>query len=149
MEEFEQERLEAARQLEEAMTKIKPLQSSFHFFMEDHKDMYVAEAKKEIKDSGGDENDPYLLYTNLNARLQKAWEDLSEGKRQGYREMEESDRVRYSEEEVIKSRHCATLTSRNAGPRTMSGKKSFANKRSPDDDDSGDEDESPPKKVKE
>ena len=96
-----------------ALSMVKPMQTDFHFFVQDHKETFLEETKREISKHGGDENDMYLVNTNLNSRMMKAWEDLPSGEKAKYVSKEEDDRKRFTEEEEVASRHCATLTARS------------------------------------
>lgn len=114
IEQLEAQRLEAAAAMDLALSMVKPIQTDFHFFVKDTKEALLAETKKEISRLGGDENDVYLVNTNLNSRLMKAWEDLPPNDKQKYVTKEEEDRKRFTEEEEVASRHCATLTARSS-----------------------------------
>ena len=144
-EDIELERLRAAAE----PTQVKPMRSDFHFFVDDMRDKIRPLSENEL---GRHSENKFLLHTNMNARLMKAWEDATDETRAEYLTKEEEDRRRFMAEDEIASRHCATLTARARSPR---GK---------DDDDYDDEDddedddfkkrspekslESPPKKLK-
>jgi hypothetical protein len=79
----------------------------------DVRDVIKVEAEKEVANSTkGKDLDRYLVNTNLNTRMMKAWEDLSQEEREGYMHKEEQDRRRFMEEDEVASRHCFTLTAR-------------------------------------
>lgn len=116
----EVDRLRAAAAAELTHEEVKPIQSDFHFFAKENIDKYKQLAEEEVKKSlkEGEKLDPFLVNTNLNSRLLKAWEDLPKEKREQYMIKEEEDRRRFMEEDEIASRHCATLTARGKSPRT-------------------------------
>lgn len=94
------------------------MRSDFHFFVDDVKDKIRAKAEEEtIKVSVDGKIDEFLLNTNLNTRLIRAWEDCSQEQRDEYMLKEEDDRQRYIQDDEIASRHCATLTARSKSPR--------------------------------
>jgi hypothetical protein len=93
---------------------VKPMRSDFHFFVDDMRDKIKVISKKEL---GGDAGNKYLLFSNMNARLMKAWEDATDETRADYMVKEEDDRRRFMADDEIASRHCATLTARARSPR--------------------------------
>lgn len=117
----EVERLRAVAATEISHVEVKPIRTDFHFFVQTHKEKYLKEANKEVRKSSktpeGEKLDVFLVNTNLNTRLMKAWEDLTKEERDEYMVMEEEDRRRFMEEDEIASRHCATLTARGKSPR--------------------------------
>jgi len=121
VDDFEAERLKASADAELTLSEVKPIQTDFHFFVSDVRDKLKIEAEKEVRASittaaSDEELDRYLVNTNLNARLMKAWEDLSQQEREKYGKKEEVDRKRFMEEDEVASRHCATLTARVKSP---------------------------------
>jgi hypothetical protein len=147
-EDIELERMRAAAE----PIQVKPMRSDFHFFVDDMRDSIQAIAKKELRHEA---DVKMLLFTNMNARLMKAWEDATEETRAEYLVKEEDDRRRFMAEDEIVSRHCATLTARARSPRGKDGE----DEEDDDEDDvyGGDEVkkrspqkplESPPKKSK-
>lgn len=118
--ECETERLRQAALTEISPSQVDPIKTAFHFFVTDMRDSLRSLAEAEVrKYTGGDGAlDPYLVNSNLNCRLMKAWEDLNDEERQACMSKEEADRRRFMEEEEIASRHCATLTARSKSPKT-------------------------------
>lgn len=117
VDELEAERLKASADAELTLSEVKPIQTDFHFFVMEVRDKLRLEAEKEVKATAGAKaRDPYLINTNLNARLMKAWEDLDPSEREAYGRKEEADRRRFMEEDEVASRHCATLTARVKSP---------------------------------
>jgi hypothetical protein len=115
----EVERLRAAAATEITTDEVKPIQTDFHFFVKENVEKYRKLAEEEVrssmKDTAGD-LDPFLVNSNLNSRLLKAWEELKKEDRESYMVLEEDDRRRFMEEDEIASRHCATLTARGKSP---------------------------------
>lgn len=101
--------------------QVNPMRTDFHFFVEDLKENIRALAEKELQEDH--KNDNFLLFSNMNARLMKTWEDSSSKTRSTYMAKEEEDRRRFMTEDEIASRHCATLTARARSPRPGSMKK--------------------------
>jgi hypothetical protein len=145
VDDIEVERLRAA----EEPIHVKPMRSDFHFFVDDMRDSIKAIVEKEL---GKESNNTFLLFTRMNARLMKAWEDATDDTRTKYFLKEEEDRRRFMADDDIVSRHCATLTARVRSPRDKEGE---------EEDDEYDEDEqgnerrspqssveSPPKRYK-
>ena len=118
----EVERLRAAAATEISHAEVKPIRTDFHFFVLDNKERLLKLAEEEVRKSTkveeGEKLDPYLVNTNLNSRLMKAWEELPKDERDSYMVKEEDDRRRFMEEDEIASRHCATLTARGKSPRS-------------------------------
>ena len=118
----EVERLRAAAATEISHAEVKPIRTEFHFFVDDNKEKYLKLAEEEVRKSTkvaeGEKLDAFLVNTNLNTRLMKAWEELSKDDRDVYMGKEEDDRRRFMEEDEIASRHCATLTARGKSPRS-------------------------------
>lgn len=118
MDDLEAERVRNAEAAELRLSEVKPIQSEFHFFVADMRDKLKEAAEKEVMESlkkkGADvsEVDPFLVYTNLNDRLMRAWETLPKEERDVYAGKEEDDRCRFMEEDEVASRHCFTLTAR-------------------------------------
>jgi hypothetical protein len=148
------ERLPASTSAEETLSEVTPIQTDFHFFVMANKDRLLAQAQEEV---GSNADNAYLLHTNLNSRLMKAWEDLSRAERDVYVKKEEADRRRFMEEDEVASRHCATLTARTKSPKspTYAGKTNSQREASDQEDDEEDDEEeeeaeaaSPVKKVK-
>lgn len=121
----EVERLRAAAATELTHEEVKPIRSDYHFFVLENADKHRKLAEDEVrKSTDGDELDRFLVNSNLNTRLMKAWEELSKEDRDTYMVKEEEDRRRFMEEDEIASRHCATLTARGKSPKSSEkGKK--------------------------
>lgn len=100
---------------------VKPMRTAFHFFVDDTQDRLRAVAEEEVRRSNK-EFDPFLVNTNLNGRLMRAWENSEQSVRDSYLVKEEADRRRFMADDEVASRHCATLTARARSPR-MSEKK--------------------------
>ncbi|CAB9505870.1 expressed unknown protein [Seminavis robusta] len=119
---LETERLRQAALTEISPSQVAPIKTAFHFFVMDMRDsmrpLAVEEVRRSTRAREGEPLDPYLVNANLNCRLIKAWEDVSEEARQACMTREEADRRRFMEEEEIASRHCATLTARSKSPKT-------------------------------
>lgn len=122
VDEVETERLRQAAMEEISASQVEPIKTAFHFFVMDMREslrpLAEAEVRRSINAAEGEPLDPYLVNSNMNCRLMKAWEDLNEESRQGCMRKEEEDRRRFMEEEEIASRHCATLTARSKSPKT-------------------------------
>lgn len=134
---MEAERLKASMDTEISLSEVKPIKTDFHFFVLDMREKLRIEAEKEVADTAPADKakDPYLINSNLNTRLMKAWEDLSEDKRDAYFKKEEADRRRFMEEDEVASRHCATLTARVKSPAEPgSGSPTRKSKKSPKED---------------
>jgi len=121
VEDLEAERLKASADTELTLSEVKPIQTDFYFFALEMRDKLRAEAEKEVKSSTDESKHSetellYLINTNLNARIMKAWEDLEFNARDEYAKKEEADRRRFMEEDEVASRHCATLTARVKSP---------------------------------
>jgi hypothetical protein len=148
VDDIELERLRAA----EEPIHVKPMRSDFHFFVDD-----MRESIKEIVENelGKESTNIFLLFTRMNARLMKAWEDASDETKAKYFLKEEEDRRRFMADDDIMSRHCATLTARVRSPRDKDGEEEDDEY---DEDDQGNDSatkrspqssvESPPKKFK-
>jgi hypothetical protein len=95
---------------------VKPMRTSFHFFVDDTQDKLRVIAEEEVQRSTGD-LDPFLVNTNLNCRLMKVWEDSEASVREMYTKKEDADRHRFMADDEVASRHCATLTARARSPR--------------------------------
>jgi hypothetical protein len=149
------------------MPSVKPMQSAFHFFVQETMDSLRQAAEKEVRKTNNGQLDLYLVNTNLNSRLIKEWEDASQIVREAYMEKEEEDRKRFMADDEIASRHCATLTARARSPQF--GRSSRKGQQKEEDDEEEDEgsfasgesdeqekkrdsstenDESPPKKLR-
>ena len=137
--EIEQERQRASLDLNP--TKVKPMRSAYHFFVDDMQDKLREVSLEEVRrTSGKEEVDVYLLNSNLNGRLIKVWEELEEDARDPYVKKEEKDRHRFMADDEVASRHCATLTARARSPRlALMGKKESSVKSEDDDDDDYDD----------
>jgi hypothetical protein len=106
------EEIQAAREREEQamelmLKSVKPIQTDYHLFIQEE----MPKLEKVATADGGE--DAYLRNSSLNYRLKAAWEHLDPGKRAIYFKREEIDRQRFTEEEEVACRHCATLTARN------------------------------------
>ncbi|GKY94928.1 hypothetical protein MPSEU_000457700 [Mayamaea pseudoterrestris] len=118
--EMEAERLKNSTEQEITLSQVDPIRTDFYWFVLGVKDALRVEAEREVetsidkkKKSINAADKLYLINTNLNSRLMRAWEDLSPGQREMFVKKEEDDRRRFQEEDEVASRHCATLTSRS------------------------------------
>ena len=112
--------LERQRAAADVMSKVKPMRSAFHFFVDDMEENLRQVAEEEVRRSTGaeeEEVDLYLLNTNLNSRLMKEWENADQDIRDVYITKEDEDRKRFMADDEVASRHCATLTARARSPR--------------------------------
>ena len=82
--------------------------------MKEMKLLAEEEVRKSCKKNPDENLDPYLVNSNMNHRLAKAWEALSSDELKTYAEKEEMDQRRFMEEDEVANRHCATLTSRQS-----------------------------------
>jgi hypothetical protein len=148
------ERLRSAAEKELTQMDVKPIQSDFHFFVAEMRDKLKAQAEDEVRQACKSEEklDSYLVYSNLNCRLMKAWEGLTDAEHEVYIKKEQEDRRRFMQDDEVASRHCATLTARARSPDrkdNVNGEEEEQedNKRQPEtnDDDNADV-ESPSKK---
>jgi hypothetical protein len=138
----ELERMKAAAVVELRLSEVKPIQTDFHFFVHDNKEKLQALAIKEVdKKLAGKSTEfkqkhrTFLIHSNLNCRILRAWEDLPRPEREEYFRKEEDDRHRFMEDDEVVSRHCFTLTARIRNPKTD---KSSTH---PDGESGGDDDE--------
>lgn len=116
---MEIERLRKAAEKDLSQTDVKPIQSDFHFFVTDMRDKLKVAAEEEVRKISKSEEkklDMYLVNSNLNCRLMKAWEDLTVAEREVYAVREQEDRRRFMQDDEVASRHCATLTARARSP---------------------------------
>jgi len=127
MDELERVKAQAAAEL--SLTQVKPIQTDYHFFVQDYRDKLRPLAEQEVDQSlqgrrrDGDD-DPqqvqkerrYLINSNLNGRLLHAWEELGKEEREVYSTKEEEDRRRFMNDDEVASRHCFTLTARIRSP---------------------------------
>jgi hypothetical protein len=90
---------------------VDPMRQDFYFYLRDHKDAIMEEARKRVS-SVLDSPDQLLLLTYVNERIKSSWELEPKEVRDKYRVIEEADRARFMQEDEIASRHCATLTAR-------------------------------------
>jgi hypothetical protein len=144
IEELERVKAEAAAELN--IASVKPIQTDFHFFVKEMSQKLRNEAEQEVEKSmeGNNVLDAerlYLINSNLNCLVMKAWEDLSTSQREQYFKLEEEDRKRFMEEDEVASRHCVTLTARIRSPsKRPSGERGddedYRDGRREDDDDS-------------
>lgn len=120
--EVETERLRQAALTDVTPEKVTPIKSAFHFFVLDVRESIREMAEADLRNmqhtDSSEPLDPYLVNSNMNCRLMKAWEELSAEERAALLTREEADRRRFMEEEEIASRHCATLTARSKSPKT-------------------------------
>ena len=103
-EEIQAQRDRQAAEYELSLSRVKPITTDFHWF-----------AKEQLAKEGVPpeiEDDLYLRNSYLNGRLKDTWESLRPEDRLEYLKQEEADRRRFTEEEEVASRHCATLTAR-------------------------------------
>lgn len=98
--------------VDDMVSRVKPMRSDFHFYAEDHKKDVMQGLQSATDWSKKDAVD---VISELNERLLKKWEDETDDVRNFYLTKEELDKTRFMNEEEIGSRHCATLTSRPKG----------------------------------
>lgn len=105
------------------MDVVKPIQTDFHFFVQDRRPTLLKAATLEVDKSlvGKDperieQHRAFLINSNLNCRVLKEWEDLPRDEREEYFKKEEDDRQRFMEDDEVASRHCFTLTARVRSP---------------------------------
>lgn len=117
------ERVKAQAAAELSLAEVKPIQTDYHFFVQDTKDklrqLAIAEVDKSLQGHDQDfiaKNRRFFINSNLNGRLMKEWEDLSREDREVYFQKEEEDRRRFMEDDEVASRHCFTLTARIRSP---------------------------------
>ena len=141
----ELDRLKAAAVVELGLSEVKPIQSDFHFFAADHKKkllpLAIAEVDQKLQGKNTEfirKHRTFLIHSNLNCRVMKAWEDLPRNEREDYFKAEEDDRHRFMDEDEVVSRHCFTLTARVRSPNKSKDPVQFDND---DDDGPGDNDE--------
>ena len=122
---MEAERLKNSAEQELTLSEVDPIKTDFYWFVLSVKDTLRQQAEQEVKAALAKQESPqvadvkglsYLINTNLNSRLMRAWEDLSATQREDFAKKEEEDRRRFQEEDEVASRHCATLTSRTKSP---------------------------------
>jgi hypothetical protein len=119
----ELERMKAAAVVELRLSEVKPIQTDFHFFVRDRKEKLLTLATLEV-DKKLEGKSPefirkhrtFLIHSNLNCRILRAWEDLPRPEREEYFKKEEDDRQRFMEDDEVVSRHCFTLTARIRSP---------------------------------
>lgn len=109
-----QQDMELERSRSQSDIQVKPIRTSFHFFVSDIVDTVRKDAEQECSEH---HTEPFLLYSNMNARLIQKWQELPLTDQEEYRKMEEDDRIRFQNDDDIASRHCATLTAREKSPR--------------------------------
>ena len=119
----ELDRLKAAAVVELGLSEVKPIQSDFHFFVHDNKNkllpLAITEVNRKLEGKSAEfirKHRTFLLHSNLNCRIMKAWEDIQRAEREDYFKSEEDDRQRFMEEDEVVSRHCFTLTARIRSP---------------------------------
>ena len=119
---------------------VEPMKSDFYYFLNETKELIMMEAIKQVKEccdnnlvqdlqgnlakldmENGDPH-PYLLFSNINERLIRKWEELPQTNRSTYLVKEEEDRKRFMNAEEVASRHCATLTARARSPQPFTPK---------------------------
>ena len=144
----ELDRLKAAAVVELGLSEVKPIQSDFHFFIHDHKykllPLAIAEVDRKLEGKSPDfirKHRTFLIHSNLNCRIMKAWEDLPRTEREEYFKTEEDDRQRFMEEDEVVSRHCFTLTARIRSPSKSKSPSQFGEDEGNDDGDQYDNDE--------
>lgn len=119
---------------------VEPMKSDFYYFLKETKELIMMEAIKQVKeccdnnpvqslqgdlaklDMSNDDPHPYILFSNVNERLIKKWEELPQTNRSTYLVKEEEDRKRFMNAEEVASRHCATLTARARSPQPFTPK---------------------------
>lgn len=115
--------------LSSSPTEPKPMQSDFHLYADDVYpsvlELCKEECQKLIKNNSlwanagvakeitHAESLSYVTMSNLNERLIRAWSEVPEETKHGYRTKEEKDRLRYMKSEAIQSNHCTTTTVRS------------------------------------
>lgn len=121
------ERIKAAQAAEQSLAEVRPIQTDFHFFVKDVKEKLIQAATDEVDASLKGKSEQlikthrtFLIYSNLNCRILKAWEDLARDEREKYFKKEEDDRQRFMEDDEVASRHCFTLTARIRSPNKKS-----------------------------
>jgi hypothetical protein len=121
MDDFDRAKMQAAAEL--SLAEVRPIQTDFHFFVQDHRPKLLPAATAEVENSlVGKSNEfiarhrLFLINSNLNCRILKAWEDLPRDEREEYFKKEEDDRQRFMEEDEVAGRHCFTLTARIRSP---------------------------------
>lgn len=160
-EEMQSDRDREAAEYELSLSRVKPTSTDFHWFTRGA--MSRESAPPEIQ------NDAFLKNSFLNGRLKHAWESLEPEERMEYLKQEEADRRRFTEEEEVASRHCATLTARvpSSAPSSSTAllvkkdkrpaasqsnsnniENNKTNMKSDDDDDDATDEELPPKRSK-
>jgi len=105
-EEIQAERDRQSAEYELSLSRVKPIQSDYQWFAQD------AMNKKNEGVPSSIENDLFLKNSYLNGRLKHVWEHMEQEDRMEFLKREEADRRRFTEEEEVASRHCATLTAR-------------------------------------
>jgi hypothetical protein len=130
------------------LAEVKPIQSDFHFFVHNNKGKFLTAAENEVNSIvmkqklSIDKNSPkykYLINSNLNCRLLRAWENLSMNERTEYMKREEEDRRRFMDEDEVASRHCFTLTARVRSPSKNKPSSSLSGDQDDGDRSEGDE----------
>lgn len=109
-EEVQAERDRQAAEYELSLARVKPIRSDFAWFAQDAAHNGRESVPKNIED------DVFLKNSYLNGRLKHVWENMEQDERLEFLKREEADRRRFTEEEEVASRHCATLTARAPGP---------------------------------
>ena len=132
-EEIQAERNRQAAEYELSLSRVKPIKTDYHWFAQK-----IQEEEEGVPPEI--ENDAFLRNSYLNARLKHRWEMMEQDERMEFLKKEEGDRRRFTEEEEVASRHCATLTARAPPAGTANKSK---DKRPPASSDG-----SPPKKNK-
>lgn len=105
------------------MLTVPPMRPDFHFFVQDHKEAIIQEAKadlpmiyRRLRMPLPTDIDSSLLFSHINERLIALWESTPPSARQTYILQEEEDRKRFMNAEEVASQHCATLTARVKSP---------------------------------
>jgi hypothetical protein len=144
----ELDRLKAAAVIELGLSEVKPIQSDFHFFVHKYKykllPLAIAEVDKKLEGKSTEfvqKHRTFLIHSNLNCRIMKAWEDLPRVEREEYFKAEEDDRQRFMEEDEVVSRHCFTLTARIRSPSKSKSPQQFADNDDDDDDNDNNNDD--------
>jgi hypothetical protein len=115
-----EEEEEEEEEEEDEEINVDPMRQDFQFYAMAHRVATVAKAKPKLlkilrgRNAKATERDitPMILNTYVNEQLMEAWEDEARAVRDAYRRKEEDDRIRFTQEDEIANRHCATLTAR-------------------------------------
>jgi hypothetical protein len=142
------ERTKALPVVELGLSEVTPIQTDFHFFVLDRKDklfpLAISEVDQCLEGKSAEfiqKHRTFLIHSNLNCRLLKAWEDLPRLEREEFFKKEEDDRQRFMEDDEVVSRHCFTLTARVRSPTKSKGLLQYQLEEEEDGADDEDEEE--------